>query len=327
VNTPELLALVAGVSALAGLNLYLTVFATGLVLRLQWFELPEPFAALDILAHPAVLTVAGVMVVVEFIADKIPWFDSLWDGLHTLIRPLGAAGLSAGLATDQDPAVAVIAALVGGGAALTTHTGKAGLRLAVNTSPEPVSNSLLSLLEDALVLLGLWLIAVQPWVAAGLALAAVLLAFWVVLWALRYLRMHAGLLGLWFSGPSGAESASLPLAWRQRLDETLAQPFPLLRSEPAYALRVRGVPAFSPGAAVRLDDRIGWTNARRAVLLPVEGLEVHVRRRLWFDEVSWFSPAERWGLSIRVRRGRGETLARWTAPTFKFQISDFPPAP
>lgn len=318
-NSLELLALAAGLSALAGLNLYLTVFASGLVLRLQWFELTEPLAALDILAHPAVLTAAGVMVVVEFIADKIPWFDSLWDGLHTLIRPLGAAWLSAGLAADQDPALTVIAALVGGGAALTTHTGKAGVRLAANTSPEPVSNSLLSLLEDALVLGGLWLIALYPWVAAGLALTAVLVAAWVVPWAFRCLRMHAGLLRLWLAGPYGAESASVPLAWRQRLDEAARRPAPLLRSEPAYALSARGVPAFSSGAAVLLEGHIGWTGARRALLLPAEGLEVHVEQRLWFDEVGWFSPTERRGFSVRVRCGRGEALARWTAAP--------PPAP
>lgn len=210
-NTLELLALVAGLSALAGINLYLTVFAAGLAVRFHWIELPEALAALEVLGHPAVLATAGFMVIVEFIADKIPWLDTLWDGLHTLVRPLGAAVLSAGLAAPQDPALAVVAALLGGGVALTTHTGKAGLRLAANTSPEPVSNSLLSLLEDAVVLVGLWLIAVHPWVAAGLAVVALLIAAWVVPWAIRCLRMHARLLTMWLAGPHGAESASLPL--------------------------------------------------------------------------------------------------------------------
>jgi len=312
-NTLELLALAAGVSALAGLNLYLTVFAAGLAVRLQWVELPQALAALQILGHPAVLTAAGVMVLVEFIADKVPWFDSLWDGLHTLIRPLGAAWLSAGMAAQADPALAVIAALLGGSVALTTHTGKAGVRLAANTSPEPVSNSLLSLIEDGIVLGGLWLIVAYPWVAAALAAAAVLAAAWVVPWAVRCLRMHAGLLRLWFAGPHGAESASLPLSWRQRLDVAAGGPSPLLRAEPAYIVSARGVPAFSSGAAVAVEGRLGWTGARRALLLPAGDLEIHVQQRLWFDEISWFSPSLRQGLCLRVRRGRGEAVARWTA--------------
>lgn len=311
-NTMELLALVAGLSALAGLNLYLTVFAVGLAVRYDWVELPPAWSALEVLGHPAVLAVAGLMVVVEFIADKVPWVDTLWDGLHTLIRPLGAAMLSAGMAGPQDPVLAVVAGLLGGSVALTTHTGKAGLRLAANTSPEPFSNSVLSLLEDGIVLAGVWLIAVYPWVAAGLAVGVLLVAAWIVPWAVRCLRMHASLLLQWLRGPQGAESSALPLAWREALDRAVGPAGgALLRAEPAFAVGIRGVPDFRAGAAVALEGQVGWAGPRRAVLLPVEDLEVHVRQRLWFDEISWFSPSRRQGIAMRVGRGRGDRVAGW----------------
>jgi hypothetical protein len=316
-NELQLLALVAGVSALAGLNLYLTVFATGLAVRFSWITLPEPVQALDILGHPAVLAAAGAMVLVEFIADKVPWVDSVWDAIHTLIRPLGAAWLSAGLASQSDPALTVIAALIGGGVALTTHTGKAGVRLAANTSPEPLSNSVLSLLEDAIVLAGLWFIAVYPWVAAGIALAFILVALWVIPWIWRFFAMHLQLLGESLFGPGSAAppANALPLHWRERLERELQPGEALLQTLPAFALSGRGIPTFARGAVVQVGERVGWIDSRRALLLHATDLETHLHPRLWLDEVSWFSPREKCGLRVRVRKGSGSQLRHWTAST------------
>lgn len=309
-NELELLALVAGVSALAGLNLYLTVFATGLAVRMGWLPLPEPLQLLEILGHPAVLAAAGAMVLVEFVADKVPWVDSLWDGLHTLIRPLGAAWLSAGMASGQDPALGVVAALVGGGVALTTHTGKAGLRLAANTSPEPFSNTLLSLIEDAVVLAGLWLIAVHPWVAAGLVVVLVAFLAWLVPVVFRCLRMNATLIAWTVAGVPPADRG-LPLSWREALDRALGATAPLEDAEPAFVLSGKGLRGQVEGAAVRAEGRIGWTGPGRALLLPGDGLEVHVKPGLWCEEVSWFCPTQRQGLRVRVARGRGARLRGW----------------
>jgi len=306
-DTLQLLALVLGVSALAGINLYLTVLMTGLAMRYQWLALPPEWGSLEVLAHPAVIGAAGLLFLIEFVADKVPWVDSLWDAVHTVIRPLGAAWLSFGLAGSGDPAFAVVAALLGGGVALTTHSGKAGVRLLANASPEPVSNSVLSVAEDLLVIGGLYLMVQYPWVAAGLAAVLVLLVVWLVPKVVRVLWMHARLVKRSVLGTEPAPRA-LPLAWRERLDRELAGGETLEGAEPAFALAVRGVPVGSEGAVVRTGTRVGWVDGKRAVLLPLEGVEVHLKKRGWFEEVSWFSPERRSGLSVRVPRGRGGGL-------------------
>lgn len=307
-NELQLLALALGVSALAGINLYLTVLMTGLVMRFQWLELPPELVSLAVLGHPAVIGVAGILFLVEFVADKVPWVDSLWDAVHTVIRPLGAAWLSFGLAANGDPAFAVVAALLGGGVALTTHSGKAGVRLLANASPEPVSNSVLSVTEDLVVLGGLYLIVQYPWVAAGVALVLVLLVIWLVPKVVRVVLMHVRLVKRTLLGVPPPESPSLPLAWREKLDGQLGAGEALQSAEPAFALAVRGVPVGGEGAVVRVGDRLGWVDGKRAALLPVAGLECHLKKKGWFEEVSWFSPKERSGMSVRVPRGRGEGL-------------------
>jgi uncharacterized protein DUF4126 len=130
----------------AGLNVYATVAVIGLSVRYHLVALPEDY---QIFGHPIVIGVAIAMFLVEFVADKIPWLDSVWDAVHTVVRPLGGAYIAAAtLGGDASPLATTIAALVGGSTALTTHVTKAGTRAAANTSPEPFSNWLLSLGED-----------------------------------------------------------------------------------------------------------------------------------------------------------------------------------
>jgi len=310
-NELHLLALALGVSALAGLNLYLTVLLSGMAMRWHWISLPPELASLEVLSHPAVIGVAGVLFLVEFVADKVPWVDTLWDAVHTVIRPLGAAWLSFGLVGSQDPAFAVVAALLGGGVALTTHTGKAGVRLLANASPEPLSNSVLSVTEDLVVIGGLYLIYRFPWVAAGVALALVLAVVWLVPKVVRVLVMHARLLKRTLLGVSSPMPPALPLAWRESLDKESREGETLDGAEPAFALAVRGVPAGREGAVVLAGRRFGWADGRRVVLFPRDGIETHLKKKGWFEEVSWFSPAERRGFCVRVPRGRGECLLRW----------------
>ena len=169
-----------GLATLAGVNLYLTVFLTGLAVRFDWLQLAQQHQALDVLGHPGVLIVAGLLFAMEFLADKIPWVDSMWDSVHTFIRPVGGVLLGLQAVGDMPVYVQVAAALVAGGAALTTHTAKAGTRLAVNHSPEPVSNITLSVAEDAGVAGGVVLTLMHPAVAFAV-FGAILITLWLLL--------------------------------------------------------------------------------------------------------------------------------------------------
>ncbi|MEM6823290.1 MAG: DUF4126 domain-containing protein [Verrucomicrobiota bacterium] len=162
-DTLEMLIAAVGLGALAGINLYLTVFVLSLALRLQWIVLDPEFASLGIIDQPLILYISGALMVIEFFADKIPWLDSAWDVIHSFIRPLGAAFLGFAAVAELDPTLAVIAALLSGGVGLAGHAAKASSRLIMNASPEPVSNSVASLAEDGIVLGGLGLWAISPW--------------------------------------------------------------------------------------------------------------------------------------------------------------------
>src|SRR2546423_11270053 len=150
----DLLAVALGLAALAGVNLYLTVFATGLAIHFHWITLAPDYQSLDVLGHPWIITIAGVLYFLEFLADKIPWIDSIWDAVHTVIRPIGGALLAIQVLGHTSPTFSVMVALLGGGASLVSHTAKAATRLASNTSPEPFSNIALSFGEDLAVIGG-----------------------------------------------------------------------------------------------------------------------------------------------------------------------------
>ena len=159
----------AAFSFAAGVNLYATVAMLGLAARFAWVDLPPQFEVFD---NPWVIGVALALYAVEFFADKIPYVDTLWDVLHTAIRPLGGALIAVASLGDASPAVQGLAALAGGTLAAGSHLTKAGTRAVVNTSPEPVSNWLVSLAEDGFVI-GLGLLALSYPVAA-LTVVAVL---------------------------------------------------------------------------------------------------------------------------------------------------------
>ena len=175
----EHLGVALGLATLAGVNLYLTVLITGLAIRFNILDLAAKHQELQELAHPAVLMVAGVLFVLEFFADKVPWVDSLWDAVHTFIRPVGGVLLGLAALGDVPVYVQVMAALVAGGATLTTHGAKAGTRLMVNHSPEPVSNVALSVTEDVAVTGGTALTLLNP-VLALIVFACVLLVIWLI---------------------------------------------------------------------------------------------------------------------------------------------------
>ena len=156
-------------------------------MRYGLIDLPQKVPALDALANPWVIGVAGVGALAELLADKIMWFDSLWDGAHTLIRPIGGALLALAIVDAKDPAWQVVVFLLGGGAALLSHSAKAGARAAVNTSPEPVSNIAVSGFEDVVTAGGLWLALSQPHIAIAVAIALALGAIGVLFLSWRIL--------------------------------------------------------------------------------------------------------------------------------------------
>jgi hypothetical protein len=192
VNAVELIALASSVSLLAGWRLYLVTFATGLAMKLGWVALPDSLTALDVLASNWVIGIAGFAALAEFFADKVAWVDSLWDGIHSFIRPIGGALLSLAIVDSADPAWQVGSFLLGGGAAFLAHAGKAGARTIVNASPEPFSNIVFSTGEDVATA-GLLTLAISNPIAAALVAAIlVLLSLWLVLAARRMLKRLVG---------------------------------------------------------------------------------------------------------------------------------------
>jgi hypothetical protein len=183
-----LLGTALGLGFAAGLRLYATVLALGLALRYDLLALPATLKPLEMLAHPVVIGVAAVMYVAEFISDKIPWFDSAWDAVHTFIRPVGAAALGFAAFSEIDPLARTVLVLVCGGVALTSHASKAATRVAVNHSPEPLSNWGLSLAGDAAVPAMVWLTMTNPLLMMVLVLIAMVVAIWLIRRTLRLVK-------------------------------------------------------------------------------------------------------------------------------------------
>ena len=186
-NPVELIALAASTSLLAGWRLYLVTLITGIGMKFGWIALPDNLHALDVLANNWVLGIAAVGTFMEFFADKIAWVDSAWDAIHSFVRPLGGALLSLAIIDSADPAWQVGSFLLGGGAALMAHAGKAGARTLVNASPEPFSNVLVSTGEDVATGGLLALAIANPIAAALIAFGLVLLSLWLVVAARRAL--------------------------------------------------------------------------------------------------------------------------------------------
>jgi hypothetical protein len=170
-------ALGAGLAWASGIRLYAAILIVGLIGRAGWVELPD---ALMVLSHTWVMWTAGVLALGEFIADKVPAFDSLWDGAHTFIRIPAGMLLSAGAFDAYGPGATLAAALVGGFITSSAHLAKTGTRAAINHSPEPFSNWAASTTEDVATLGGLWLVFQYPLVFLGLLVVFLMLAWWLI---------------------------------------------------------------------------------------------------------------------------------------------------
>lgn len=176
-HTISLLSLSMALGWASGLNVYATVFMLGILGAMGSIVLPPD---LLILTHPAVLMASGFMYVVEFFADKIPGVDSGWDVLHTFIRIPAGVVLAAAAVGPVDPAVVFAAAIVGGVLSAGSHAGKAGIRVLINSSPEPFTNWTASVLEDILVISGLWLALTHPYLFLLLLVGFVLFMLWLL---------------------------------------------------------------------------------------------------------------------------------------------------
>jgi hypothetical protein len=169
----------------SGVNLYATVAVIGLCSRFGWVALPEQFKAFE---HPALIAIALALYLVEFLADKIPWLDSAWDAVHTVVRPVGGAFVAVTALGEATPTAQALIGLLGGSVAMTTHLSKAGTRAAVNVSPEPFTNWGLSLAEDLFVV-GFSYVALQyPYLAllvSVVVMTAIVLSASLVIRAMR----------------------------------------------------------------------------------------------------------------------------------------------
>ena len=214
-DTIQAIALMLGAAWAAGINLYAAVLVLGILGNAGYADLPP---ALQVVQDPLVIGVAGIMYFIEFFADKTPGVDSGWDAIHTFIRiPAGAvmaAGAAQGLEVNQ--ALELAAALIGGGVAATSHFTKAGSRLMINTSPEPVTNWTASIMEDVAVVGGLWAALNYPVVFIALFVLFIVLAAWLLPKIWRALKRVVAKIRSWLRGsdpePEPAPEAAGKLA-------------------------------------------------------------------------------------------------------------------
>jgi len=327
-ETLEHLGIALGLASLAGVNLYLTVLIVGLAVRFDWLTLGPSYQTLEALGHPWVLTVAGVFFVMEFFADKVPWLDSLWDTVHTVIRPVGGTLLALQALGDMPPYMEVLAALIAGGAALTTHGAKAGSRLLINHSPEPVSNVSMSLAEDVGVVGGTALVLISPVVAFG-----VFLVLLVVLWTIFPVLFRIIRSSLWLV----LQKIRMP-GHREPLDN-------LIQLKPDLPLDTAGLLFAKAGVT---EKEVGWTVEcligrskgikgltgnlpallvvksdsgplhlvvkklfrEQVIRVPIDGANIEVESRLLSDNLTVHLPGRL--LTLRFPRGRSalvETVA------------------
>lgn len=181
--------LLLGSSWASGINLYMTVAGLGIAHRLHWVALP---GEMTVLGHPLIILAAVVMYGVEFVADKIPYFDSVWDTVHTFIRPVGGAALGFMSMANVGPAAQIPVALMTGAVAMDSHLTKATTRVAINTSPEPVTNSIASVTEDVSVAGMLVLIARHPIIAAIIVILFIAFSIWFLRTMFRFMRRIFG---------------------------------------------------------------------------------------------------------------------------------------
>ncbi|HEY3740236.1 MAG TPA: DUF4126 family protein [Bryobacteraceae bacterium] len=273
-----------GIGLLSGIRLYLTILGVGAAIRFHWVVLEQSQSGLAILADWRVMTVAAIACAIEFVADKVPWVDSVWDSIHTFIRPIGAAIIGARAFMHTDPATQAILAILCGGLALSGHSAKAATRLAVNHAPEPFTNVALSLAGDAAVPVATWTAFHFPLLTLAFVIVFALFFGWIAPKIFRAIRLEMAALraafARWFGGSDSGDPPQLSTAGIRLPAEFAAAMRPLpdavvadLRSRsgsvPQFGMGIRAaatktVPAMnhSLGYVCVTGDRIAFVTRR-----------------------------------------------------------------
>jgi hypothetical protein len=321
----QTLSVALGLAALSGLSLYLTVFSTGLAIHLGWLHLANQYSSLSILGEPPVLIISGVLFALEFFADKIPWVDSIWDAIHTLIRPIGGALLAARAFGSTSPLFDVLVALMGGTMSFASHSVKTGTRLMVNSSPEPFSNIAVSSAENVFVIGVVALLWHYPvWVFICLVvLLAVAFYFLPKIWRSIWIR-------LWFIArklnyrPSRRPVETLPHRLPGRYETVLRR---LTNSEVTVKW---AVPCISGKGKFLEPNRFGYLVASNeepgkvyfitkkliggaSKRLEILDFDVFLERRLLHEELSFYSSGKHQRFTFKFDRGSSDVAAKLLA--------------
>ena len=306
-----------GMGALCGIDLYLTVFVTGLAIRMKWIVLAPHLAGLGVLGDNWIPTLSGFLYFLEFFADKVPWVDSLWDAVHTVIRPIGAAFASTRMLGQTNPVFEVVIALLAGGAALSTHTVKAGTRTMINLSPEPASNIGMSLVEDVGVLGGLFVVFKHPGVALAMVIVfAIIFAlvgptlFRAVKANLFYIRGKLAALGGSPGGDVQLES-TLPHHLDTKLFQARGKEISARWLIPSFTGLAKGTGSNLRGWLIRPRDEnelyfVGSKWFRPVVLaVPLAGCKLDFRQKFMYDELVIYQLSTERKVIFRFQKSHG----------------------
>lgn len=340
-ETLETLCVALGFATLAGLNLYLVVLVTGLAINQGWVDVSSTYPDLMVLGDPLVITAAGIFFCMEFFSDKIPWVDSLWDSVHTLIRPVGGGLLAIHTLGPTDPGFEVVIALLAGGTTLVAHGFKSGTRLAVNASPEPFSNVAASVAEDAAVLGGLALMSVNPILAGILCGLFIIFSLYLTPKLFRRIKAFFWLVGnkcFALVSPPNEEKllyADLSSSENQKLGSVLGG----RKADPAWSAKVlvgraKRFPGFVPmtfGRLVSEDASPGMLHfvGRRMwrhyhTELRLGGLEITQEPKFFSEDIVLYELAGTRKLILRLPSGHREMANRIVESLITSRDHDMP---
>jgi hypothetical protein len=321
----QTLAVALGLAALSGYSFYLTVFVTGLAIRFDWIQLAPQYDSLAALGSTTVLVVSGVLVFLEFFVDKVPWVDSIWDAVHTIIRPFGGAFLAVETLGHPNPVFDVLFGIFAGSLTFAAHSVKAGTRLVVNQSPEPFSNVGVSLAEEIMVVAALALL----WASPIAALIALTVAFSIAIYFLpkvwRMIRTR-----IWFifqklnQPPSRPSREEFPRRLPSRFNRIFRRLNGGSRTISWAALCVSGkgrqigrnrfgylVATEEDRAKVFFLTR-NWLRGT-AKMFEIEDFEVSLEPRFLCDELQLFGTGKHQRYTFQFDRGRSSLAARVAA--------------
>ena len=337
----ETLAVALGFATLAGLNLYLVVLVTGLAINQGWVDVSATYPDLVALGDPAIITAAGVFFCLEFFSDKIPWVDSLWDSIHTLIRPVGGGLLAIHTLGPTDPAFDVIIGMLAGGTTLVAHGFKSGTRLAINATPEPFSNVAASVTEDVAVLGGLALLATNPILGAALCIGFLAIAIWLTPKFYRRMKAFAWLVAkkcfALFSPPDEEQilNAGLSSTENKALNTVLYG----CKTDPSWSAKVlvgkaKKFPGFTPLTFGRLvadshmPGKLHFVGRRMwrhyHALIALDGLEIAHEKRLFSEDIVLYNFAGTEKLVFRLPSGHGDMAKRIVESLITLRDGDMP---